>query len=202
MRSLKTSTAIVAMALAAALSLPTAPATALSPVNTASQFAGLEKSSSPVVKIRQRGGGGRMYWRGGGGGGNRAWRGGGGGGNRAWRGGYHGGHRYANRGYYGGGKHYANRGYYRRGYYGGGPYWGWGGYYDNGYFATGLLGLAAGALIGSALTQPYYYAAPPVRYSYVAWSPEWYSYCASKYRSFNPNTGYYLAYSGKYRFCR
>ncbi|WP_321339700.1 BA14K family protein [Breoghania sp.] len=31
---------------------------------------------------------------------------------------------------------------------------------------------------------------------------EWYAYCASKYRSFNPRTGLYLAYSGKYRRCR
>ena len=36
----------------------------------------------------------------------------------------------------------------------------------------------------------------------VAGTPEWYAYCASKYRSFNPRTGLYLAYSGKYRRCR
>jgi len=76
-------------------------------------------------------------------------------------------------------------------------------------------GLAAGALIGSALSQPRYHAAPryyaPPRVYYPApvvtyrpapWSPAWYRYCRSKYRSFNPNTGYFLAYSGKYRFCR
>lgn len=34
------------------------------------------------------------------------------------------------------------------------------------------------------------------------WSDEWYDYCADKYRSFNPDTGRYLTYSGRYRLCR
>ncbi len=73
-------------------------------------------------------------------------------------------------------------------------------------------GLAAGAIIGSALSQPRYVAPPPVYYrpapapvvSYrpAPWTPAWYNYCHSKYRSFNPNTGYFLAYSGQYTFCR
>lgn len=48
-----------------------------------------------------------------------------------------------------------------------------------------------------------HYAPPPPVYRgrYAAWSPEWYAYCARKYRSFNPRTGYFLAYSGRYRFC-
>ncbi|MEI2384031.1 BA14K family protein [Breoghania sp. JC706] len=56
---------------------------------------------------------------------------------------------------------------------------------------------------------PYYYSRaplPPSRYYYrgrpVPGSPDWYAYCASKYKSFNPRTGLYLAYSGKYRRCR
>ncbi|MDJ0933728.1 BA14K family protein [Breoghania sp.] len=57
---------------------------------------------------------------------------------------------------------------------------------------------------------PYYYAPPPpppsrgyyYRGRLVAGSPEWYAYCASKYRNFNPRTGLYLAYSGKYWRCR
>jgi hypothetical protein len=32
-------------------------------------------------------------------------------------------------------------------------------------------------------------------------TPEWYAYCEAKYRSFNPETGMYLAYSGTYRMC-
>lgn len=86
-------------------------------------------------------------------------------------------------------------------------------------------GLAAGAILGSALSQPRYYgqpryyapppppvyAAPPAYYPAPApvvvyrpapWSPAWYEYCSRKYRSFNPNSGYFLAYSGEYRFCQ
>lgn len=71
-------------------------------------------------------------------------------------------------------------------------------------------GLAAGAILGSALSQPRYVAPPPVYYPAPApvvyrpapWSPAWYNYCSRKYRSFNPNTGYFLAYSGQYKFCR
>lgn len=33
-------------------------------------------------------------------------------------------------------------------------------------------------------------------------TPEWNAYCAAKYRSFNPDTGMYLAYSGVHRICR
>jgi hypothetical protein len=81
--------------------------------------------------------------------------------------------------------------------------------------AAGVAGgLAAGAIIGSALSQPryvgpryyaprrYYRPAPVVRYRPAPWTNEWYNYCSSKYRSFNPRTGYFLAYSGNYRFCR
>ncbi|WP_371681864.1 MULTISPECIES: BA14K family protein [Stappiaceae] len=72
-------------------------------------------------------------------------------------------------------------------------------------------GLAAGAILGSALSQPRYVAPPPAYYPAPApvvvyrpapWSPAWYNYCSRKYRSFNPNTGYFLAYSGQYKFCR
>lgn len=34
------------------------------------------------------------------------------------------------------------------------------------------------------------------------WTDEWYDYCASRYRSFNPRTGMFLAYSGEYKMCR
>ncbi len=34
------------------------------------------------------------------------------------------------------------------------------------------------------------------------WTDAWYDYCASKYRSFNPETGRYRTYSGKYRLCQ
>ncbi|WP_417768153.1 BA14K family protein [Stappia sp.] len=81
-----------------------------------------------------------------------------------------------------------------------GVYFGYGG---NG--AAAVIGLATGAILGQALGAPRYID-PPVRRVYRGrhppWTPGWYSYCARKYRSFNPDTGYFLAYSGRYRFCR
>jgi uncharacterized protein YcfJ len=44
--------------------------------------------------------------------------------------------------------------------------------------------------------EPVYQRAPPQG------SDEWYDYCASKYPSFNPNTGMYRSASGKWRRCR
>ena len=35
-----------------------------------------------------------------------------------------------------------------------------------------------------------------------AWSQQWYQYCSQRYRTFNPNTGYYVAKGGKQTFCR
>lgn len=80
--------------------------------------------------------------------------------------------------------------------------------------AAGIFGFAAGAILSSALAPRYYYqpapvyAAPPVIYgttpAYYApepWTSDWYSYCSSRYRSFDPQTGYFLGYDGNYRFC-
>ena len=80
--------------------------------------------------------------------------------------------------------------------------------------AAGIIGLAAGAILLGAVNQPrraapasdYYPPAPyPGRvsgYGYQPWSPAWYDYCASKYRSFNPSTGTYTTYRGEQRFCQ
>lgn len=76
--------------------------------------------------------------------------------------------------------------------------------------AAGILGFATGAIVGSTLAQPRYYAPPPVTYypqpayygAPAPWTPAWYAYCSSKYRSFNPSTGYFLGYDGRYHFCR
>ena len=92
-------------------------------------------------------------------------------------------------------------------------------------YAAGAFGFAAGAILGSALSQPrYYYEPAPVyvapRYvapAYVAptyvqpsyvyaapapWTPAWYAYCEDRYRSFNPRTGYFVGYDGGHHFCR
>lgn len=97
-------------------------------------------------------------------------------------------------------------------------------HYNGGQAAVaGIFGFAAGAILGSALSQPRYgygyyqpapvYVAPPpppVVYqpapAYYArpapWTPEWYAYCDARYRSFDASTGYFLGYDGQYHFCR
>ncbi|EJF89177.1 BA14K family protein [Bartonella tamiae] len=51
---------------------------------------------------------------------------------------------------------------------------------------------------------PGYYPPPPAAYRpiYQPWSPAWYQRCASKYRSFNPQTGTYRGYDGRDHLCR
>ncbi len=76
---------------------------------------------------------------------------------------------------------------------------------DNGLVA-GIIGLGAGLIIGNALATPSYAAPPPpppaYAPSYRPWTPQWRASCASRYRSFNPSTGYFLGYDGQYHFCR
>lgn len=43
---------------------------------------------------------------------------------------------------------------------------------------------------------------PHTKTGLAPFTPQWVAYCSRKFKSFNPNTGTYLAYSGKYRFCR
>ncbi|WP_417690817.1 BA14K family protein [Roseibium sp.] len=74
--------------------------------------------------------------------------------------------------------------------------------------AAGIFGLAAGALIaGAANNQRNSYSAPvpapgTATMGYQPWSPAWYRYCSSKYRSFNPNTGTFTTYGGEQKFCQ
>jgi hypothetical protein len=90
--------------------------------------------------------------------------------------------------------------------------------------AAGAFGFAAGAIIGGALSQPRYYEPAPYYYEpgpvyvqpapvYVQpapvyygrpapWTDDWYAYCDSRYRSFDPRTGYFVGYDGDYHFCR
>jgi hypothetical protein len=81
--------------------------------------------------------------------------------------------------------------------------------------AAGIFGFAAGAILSSAFAPRYYYqpapvyAAPPPVYgptpAYYApqpWTSQWYSYCSSRYRSFDPQTGYFVGYDGSYYFCQ
>ncbi|MEI2383724.1 BA14K family protein [Breoghania sp. JC706] len=82
--------------------------------------------------------------------------------------------------------------------------------------AAGLLGLGAGLILGGALASSANAAPPPPppppadyydygRYDYGPprpWTSDWRAYCLSRYRSFNPSTGYFLGYDGEYHFCR
>lgn len=68
--------------------------------------------------------------------------------------------------------------------------------------AAGVLGgLAVGAMIGAATAAP---PPPPPGYygrTYYV-DDDWYAYCASKYRSFDPATGTFMGYDGIRRPCR
>jgi hypothetical protein len=127
----------------------------------------------------QRRGGGRHVARGGG------YRGGA---RHVYRGGAYRGSRQVYRGgVYRGGR-YVNRGYYGRRYYGGRYYGPRYGYYGRGYgygAAAGAIGLTTGAIVGSAIAQSNNAA----------------SYCAQRYRSYNPATGTYVGYDGVRRRC-
>jgi BA14K-like protein len=83
---------------------------------------------------------------------------------------------------------------------------GWGCGWGCGW-GPGLVGFGVGALVGSALFAPRVYAGPPpyygpVAYGPPAWSPAWYNYCAQRYRSFNPHTGYFIGPDGQPYFCQ
>ncbi|MHA7773760.1 BA14K family protein [Roseibium sp. M-1] len=43
---------------------------------------------------------------------------------------------------------------------------------------------------------------PYTKTGLAPFTPQYMAYCSRKFRSFNPNTGMYLARSGIYRFCR
>lgn len=92
----------------------------------------------------------------------------------------------------------------RYGYGGYGP-----GYYgyrrNNGAaVAAGVIGgLALGAVIAGAASAP---PPPPAYYAPPAYAPppsgDWYAYCASKYRSFDPASGTFLGYDGLRHPCQ
>lgn len=83
---------------------------------------------------------------------------------------------------------------------------------------AGALGFGVGTLFGNATARPRYYApapvyvAPPpppvyvqpapVYYVLEPWTPDWYAYCGSKYRSFDPRSGTYISHDGYRRMCR
>ncbi|TIT89265.1 MAG: BA14K family protein, partial [Mesorhizobium sp.] len=100
----------------------------------------------------------------------------------------------------------------------------------NDALAAGVVGLAAGALIAGALSNPQprynsyyepgyddydyryvqpapvrrYYAQPRVVYAdrYAeTWTRAWYEYCSDRYRTFNSRTGTFTGNDGEQHFC-
>ncbi len=95
--------------------------------------------------------------------------------------GYRGGPRYVERRYYAPRRYgYEPRGYYRRD--------------RSNALAAGALGLATGAIIGGAIAQSQAQAAP-------VYGGNAASYCAQRYRSYDPASGTYLGYDGVRRAC-
>lgn len=68
--------------------------------------------------------------------------------------------------------------------------------------AAGVAGFAVGMLIGHAMTRPSNYLPAPVHYAPAPWTPEWYSYCARTYPSFDPGSGTFIGYDGYRHLCR
>jgi hypothetical protein len=84
-----------------------------------------------------------------------------------------------------------------------------------GGWGAGLLGFGVGAIVGSALAPREVYVVPDYDYEPAygpaaygpgygppPWTPEWYTYCAQRYRSFNARTGYFRGYDGLPYFCQ
>jgi len=65
--------------------------------------------------------------------------------------------------------------------------------------AAGIIGLATGAILGQALAvPPQPRRAPRVQY----YDANAITYCARKYRSFDPNSFTFLGYDGRRHYCR
>ncbi len=98
--------------------------------------------------------------------------------------------------------------YRRYGGYRGGPRYGYrGGYYRGGRGAAIGAGVAAGAIgalaAGALVAQPRYYEPAPVYVApgYAPSDVDAVAYCSRKFRSYDPETGTYIATGGVVRAC-
>lgn len=84
---------------------------------------------------------------------------------------------------------HGNNGWHGGGWHGGG--WN-GGYYGDNWggaaAAAGIVGLATGAIIANSANQPRYYEG--------GYGGDYVSYCANRYRTFDPRTGTYMGLDG------
>ena len=93
------------------------------------------------------------------------------------------------------------------------PHWGggghWGGHWGGGGWGGGnaggaFLGGLAGSLLGGIFQPP---APPPVVImppqvpEVQPWTPAWFAWCQSRFRTFDPRTGYYTGYDLRPHFC-
>jgi hypothetical protein len=86
---------------------------------------------------------------------------------------------------------------------------------------AGAAGFALGTLFGTSAARPRYYpgtvyvepapvyVAPPVvyevapvRYAPAPWTPDWYAYCARRYRTFDAESGTFIGHDGRPYLCR
>lgn len=97
--------------------------------------------------------------------------------------------------WHGGGHGWSPHGNPGHGYWGHGysHQGGLGGFWGPGGFIGGVLG----GWVAGQMNRP----AEPAPVEIVPWTRAWYDYC-SKYKSFDPQSGYYTTYEGEKRFCR
>ena len=82
--------------------------------------------------------------------------------------------------------------------------WGWRTYYSDYYYYSDPYYYDYYVVDPYPVEYVYIEPAPVVTYDYrpAPWTPEWYDYCASKYRSFDPASGTFQPYHGHRRLCR
>ena len=82
---------------------------------------------------------------------------------------------------------------------------GWHGHYHghHGAWGAGIVGFAAGAILGSALApRPYYsYGGPTYAYQPGYVDDDAVAYCEQRFRFYDPDTGTYLGYDGHRHPC-
>jgi hypothetical protein len=75
-------------------------------------------------------------------------------------------------------------------------------HHDEGAAAAGIAGFAAGAILGGALaSRPHYYYGPPAYAYEPGRDADAIAYCERHFRTYNPRTGLYRGYDGRYHHC-
>ena len=78
---------------------------------------------------------------------------------------------------------------------------------DGGGFLGGLIGGAVGGVVGGMLRPPpyypppVYYPPPPPTYQPYAYPPDQVAWCMQRYRSYNPQTGFFVGFDNQLHRC-